>query len=145
MYIKDSDSVCPVSAMSAMYGDCPKALKDANDALEQKYKDLLWEINRIEQLEYAVSTSNRPFKEIPRDQFRNGFRLAGGFPVSVIGETIWTDYKEEWQCRLQHPLGITLAHTAELVQKADAFIASLDQHHKRAQQDYDSCVKQWVR
>ena len=131
--------------MSVMYGDCPIALEVANDALEQKYKDLLWEINRIEQLEYAASTSNRPFNVIPPDQFRNGFRLAGGFAASVIGETIWTDYKEEWQCRRKHPLGINLAHTAELVQKADAFIASLDQHHTRAQQNYDSCVKQWVR
>jgi hypothetical protein len=42
-------------------------------------------------------------------------------------------------------LGIDLAHTAELVQKADAFIASLDDHHKRAQEAYKRCVQQWVR
>ena len=131
--------------MSAMYGDCPKALEVANDALEQKYKDILWEINRIEQLEYAASTSNRPFKQIPRDEYRNGFRVPGGFSAFAIGETIWTDCKKGWQCRRTHPLGINLAHAAELVQKADAFIASLQPHHKRALQDYDSCVKQWGR
>ena len=131
--------------MSTMYGDCPKALKDANYALQKRYDHLLWELNRIEQMEYAVSTENRPFREIPPNRFQNGFRLLGGFPASVIGETIWTDYKEEWQCRRKHPLGIDLADTAELVQKADAFIASLDEHHTRAQQKYDSCVKQWVR
>jgi hypothetical protein len=38
-----------------------------------------------------------------------------------------------------------LAHTAELVQKVDAAIASLDEHHKRAQEDYNRCVQQWVR
>ena len=127
------------------YGDCPKALKDANYALQKKYDDVLWELNRIEQLEYAASTENRPFREIPPNRFQNGFRLPGGFPAAVIGETIWTSYKEEWQCRRKHPLGIDLAHTAELVQKADAFIASLDEHHKRAQEAYNRCVQQWVR
>jgi hypothetical protein len=42
-------------------------------------------------------------------------------------------------------MGIDLAHTAELVQKADAFIASLDEHHKRAIDDYNRCLQQWVR
>ena len=131
---------------TTMYGDCLKALKDANDALQKKYDDVLWEINRIEQLEYAASTANRnPFKEIPPNRFQNGFCLRGGFPASVIGETIWTPYKEEWQCRRKHPMGINLAHTAELVQKADAFIASLDEHHKRAHEDYNSCVQHFVR
>ncbi len=81
--------------MSTMYGDCPKALKDANYALQKRYDMVLWELNRIEQLEYAASTENRPFNVIPPDQFRNGFRLAGGFPARLIGETIWTKYKEE--------------------------------------------------
>ena len=131
--------------MSVMYGDYPKALKDANYALQKRYDDVLWNINRIEQLEYAASKENRPFKEIPPNCFQNGFRLLGGFHADLIGETIWTKYKEEWQCRRKHPLGITLADTAELVQEADAFIASLDQDHTRAQQKYDLCVRQWVR
>jgi hypothetical protein len=42
-------------------------------------------------------------------------------------------------------LGIDLTDAAKLMKEADAFIASLDQHHTRAQQAYDSCVKQWVR
>ncbi len=90
MYIKDSDSVCPVSTMS-MY-DCPIALEDANRVLQKRYDDVVSLINRIEQLEYATSTSNRPFEEIPD----------GGF---VIDETIWTDIRADWQCRITHPLG----------------------------------------
>jgi hypothetical protein len=128
-----------------MYGDCPKAVKDANYALQKKYDDILWEINRIEQLEYAASTENRPFREIPPNRFQNGFRLPGGFPAAVIGETIWTKYKEAWQCRRKHPMGIDLTHTAELMKDADAFIALFDDDHKRAQEDYNGCVQQWVR
>ncbi len=131
--------------MSTMYGDCPKALKDANYALQKKYDDVLWELNHIEQLEYAASQENRPFREIPPNRFQNGFRLLGGFPASMIGETYWTKYKEEWQCRRKHPMGINLAHTAELMKDADAAIASLDEDHKRAQERYNRCVQQWVR
>ena len=131
--------------MSTMYGDCPKALKDANYALQKKYDDVLWELNRIEQLEWAASQENRPFKEIPPNRFQNGFCLRGGFPASVIGETFWTKKKEEWQCRRKHPMGIDLTHTAELMKDADAFIASLDEHHKRAQEAYNRCLNHFVR
>ena len=131
--------------MSTMYGDCPKALKDANYALQKRYDDVLWQLNRIEQLEYAASTENRPVKEIPRDQFRNGFRLPGGFHESDIGETIWTNQKKYWECRIRHPLGKTLADTAVFMKQADDYIASLDEHHNRALQDYNLCLKQWVR
>ena len=41
--------------------------------------------------------------------------------------------------------GRRLFHTAELVQKADVFIASLDEHHKRAIERYNRCLQQWVR
>jgi hypothetical protein len=70
---------------------------------------------------------------------------SGGFPASVIGETIWTGYKEVWQCRRQTPVGIDLACAAQLMQQVDAAEASLDEHHRRALADYKSCVNEFTR
>lgn len=61
-------------------------LQKANRTLSECYGEIVRQINHIEQLEYAVSTENRPFREIPR----------GGFPAHVIGETWWTERKEGW-------------------------------------------------
>ncbi len=110
MYIKDSNFVCPVSTMS---------LQNANSVLQMRYDDIVSMINRIEQLEYAASKSNRPFKEIP----------VGGFVACVIGETIWTDVRAAWQCRITHPLGTTFADAAQLTKQADEFLADIDKNH----------------
>ena len=131
MYIKDSDSVCPVSTMSTY--DCPIALQDANSVLQKRYDDVVSLINRIEQLEYAASTSNRPFEEIPD----------GGF---VIDETIWTDIRADWQCRITHPLGETLADAALFKEQADEFLAIIDKnHHAPALKAHDESRAHFIR
>ena len=122
--------------MSVIFGDCPIALKDANRVLEQRYNDILRLIDRIEQLEYAASTSNRPFKEIP----------VGGFPAHVIDETFWTDVRAEWQCRIKHPLGKTLADAAQFTKQADQFLARIDkEHHTPALKAHDNSRAHFIR
>ena len=110
-------------------------LKSANYALRKLYETILWKIDRIEQLEYAASTENRPFREIPR----------GGFPAHVIGETLWTESKEAWQCRFGSPLGMTLDDTAQLTKKADEYLDFLDEEQGRASAAYNLVVKQFTR
>ena len=103
-------------------------LQSANRTLQKRYDDIVYLINRIEQLEYAASTSNRPFKEIPR----------GGFPAAVIDETIWTDIRTNWQCRRNHPLGMTLADAAQRTKQADDYLAFLENEHTPAQKAHDA-------
>ena len=110
-------------------------LKSANYALRKLYETILWKIDRIEQLEYAASTENRPFREIPR----------GGFPAHVIGETLWTESKEAWQCRFGSPLGMTLDDTAQLTKKADEYLAYLDEEEGRVYADYKRALNEFTR
>ena len=103
-------------------------LQSANRTLQKRYDDIVYLINRIEQLEYAASRSNRPFQEIPR----------GGFPAAVIDETIWTDIRTNWQCRRNHPLAMTLADAAQRTKHVDDYLVFLDKEHAPAQKAHDA-------
>jgi hypothetical protein len=105
------------------YSDYENRLRSANNALKEKHELIVSMISRMEQLEYAVSWDNDPFRVIPR----------GGFPASVIGETIWTRSKQAWE---RAYLGRYLGEAETLTKKADDYIAYLNVEQAKAERRY---------
>jgi hypothetical protein len=110
--------------MSDVYDDWELVLRNVNRTLFEKRELILWKINRIEQLEWAVSSENVPFWEIPH----------GGFPAHVIGETMWTQARAAWQRASDTR---TLSEAEDLIEKADVYIAWLDEEQARASRSYN--------
>ena len=105
------------------YSDYENRLRSANNALKEKHELIVSKISRMEQLEYAVSWDNAPFRVIPR----------GGFSAHLIGETIWTRSKQAWE---RAYLGRYPEEAETLTKKADDYIAYLDVEQAKAERRY---------